>query len=480
MCFRFLIAIKTKNNFFVHFIWQERHNWQKNMTGKKRKYTAKQHIIIMPNHLESSIASVLEDINDEFKMQVQPKMNELKDTMYHVNFLQADEELKEIRKAYLVAHFPELPQIYKISCKIRMEKEEELDKILAHDIGILQEALDKILANVNNRREIRRYNLELMEKKETRESNDLLHHLENKVASKYSNVCLEIQQLQENFSKANSTKLNAAVTSLMNTNKGGSNLKKGDIFQNGNVQITINQKPRGISVTKIRKILSSNVDKNHNNNIDNNKFECLDGKDVTIEFSNSSFIYSTSGQEFTKEISNLVWAKHMGANTERGKCPVCLCDEISKRNFETGHIQSKFNKGSGELENGIPVCCKCNVSMGSQSLWKYVRETYPENTKLLEQEAKWNMHKQKLNIDNIMNAFLDLQNNINNIDDNIAEQDRTEFEVLIDLEKRNKENILVKMCRHGIQMLMYYIIHRDYPNKDHVKKIVDIFESSCN
>jgi hypothetical protein len=61
-----------------------------------------------------------------------------------------------------------------------------------------------------------------------------------------------------------------------------------------------------------------------------------------------------------------VWIKQMGRAFE-GKCPTSWCtNTISVFDFESGHNIPESRGGPTTIENLVPICSRCNRSMGSQ------------------------------------------------------------------------------------------------------------------
>lgn len=52
-------------------------------------------------------------------------------------------------------------------------------------------------------------------------------------------------------------------------------------------------------------------------------------------------------------------------------CPLCISTVISIDNFDCGHIISHKNGGSENIDNLIPLCSKCNRSMGAIDIKDY-------------------------------------------------------------------------------------------------------------
>ena len=61
-----------------------------------------------------------------------------------------------------------------------------------------------------------------------------------------------------------------------------------------------------------------------------------------------------------------VWIKQMGRTFE-GKCPTTWCTyTITVFDFESGHNIPESRGGPTTIENLVPICSRCNRSMGSQ------------------------------------------------------------------------------------------------------------------
>ncbi len=61
-----------------------------------------------------------------------------------------------------------------------------------------------------------------------------------------------------------------------------------------------------------------------------------------------------------------VWVAHMGRVFE-GKCPTTWCSTtITVFDFESGHNLPESKGGATTIENLVPLCPRCNRSMGSK------------------------------------------------------------------------------------------------------------------
>ena len=67
-----------------------------------------------------------------------------------------------------------------------------------------------------------------------------------------------------------------------------------------------------------------------------------------------------------KALREQVWLGYMGHAFE-GKCRIKWCrNTITVFNFQCGHNVAESKGGKTNVENLIPICGRCNISMGSQ------------------------------------------------------------------------------------------------------------------
>ena len=67
-----------------------------------------------------------------------------------------------------------------------------------------------------------------------------------------------------------------------------------------------------------------------------------------------------------KALREQVWLTHMGRRYE-GKCIVAWCkNNMTVHDFHVGHDIPESKGGATELSNLLPICSRCNLSMGSQ------------------------------------------------------------------------------------------------------------------
>ena len=66
-----------------------------------------------------------------------------------------------------------------------------------------------------------------------------------------------------------------------------------------------------------------------------------------------------------KALREQVWLKDMG-HTFHGKCRVTWCNNIiSVFDFQSGHNIPESRGGHTTLDNLVPICSRCNISMGN-------------------------------------------------------------------------------------------------------------------
>jgi hypothetical protein len=71
-------------------------------------------------------------------------------------------------------------------------------------------------------------------------------------------------------------------------------------------------------------------------------------------------------QKIPAAIREAIWVKHMGKVYE-GKCPTPWCpNTITVFDFHSGHDIPESKGGPTTVENLIPLCARCNTSMGNE------------------------------------------------------------------------------------------------------------------
>jgi hypothetical protein len=86
-------------------------------------------------------------------------------------------------------------------------------------------------------------------------------------------------------------------------------------------------------------------------------------------------------KKIPKKIKNDSWDRYIGKNIASAPCLCCRNTIINAKDFTAGHIISEHNGGQVIVENILPICCSCNLSMSTKNMDIYVKEHYPENYK---------------------------------------------------------------------------------------------------
>lgn len=73
-----------------------------------------------------------------------------------------------------------------------------------------------------------------------------------------------------------------------------------------------------------------------------------------------------------KVIKQQLWEKYF--EKYEVKCPVNCGKYITPFTFEIGHLVSRCNQGTNEIDNLCPICRLCNGSMGSKNFVDYVKD----------------------------------------------------------------------------------------------------------
>jgi hypothetical protein len=87
---------------------------------------------------------------------------------------------------------------------------------------------------------------------------------------------------------------------------------------------------------------------------------------------------STRKQTIPKALREAVWITHAGRVFER-KCltPWCL-NIMSVFDFQTGHNIPESKGGPTTIDNLVPICSRCNLSMSNNYTFKEWSEKYRE------------------------------------------------------------------------------------------------------
>ena len=94
-------------------------------------------------------------------------------------------------------------------------------------------------------------------------------------------------------------------------------------------------------------------------------------------------------EKIPKALREQVWISHIGKKFE-SKCRISWCSNlISVFDFQCGHNIPESKGGTLDLINLVPICARCNSSMGDNY-------TIDEWTKLSKPVSKWKLFWRKL------------------------------------------------------------------------------------
>lgn len=74
----------------------------------------------------------------------------------------------------------------------------------------------------------------------------------------------------------------------------------------------------------------------------------------------------------SKKMKDIVWDKFVGIDYGRAYCYSCGSKIIRQSDFHVGHIQSVENNGKTILKNLLPICRRCNQSMGTTNMHTFM------------------------------------------------------------------------------------------------------------
>jgi 5-methylcytosine-specific restriction endonuclease McrA len=87
-------------------------------------------------------------------------------------------------------------------------------------------------------------------------------------------------------------------------------------------------------------------------------------------------------KKIPKAIREQLWIQKIGKKFE-SKCKTTWCrNKMNVFDFQAGHDIPECKGGSSELANLLPICSRCNLSMGSQ-------HTFKEWCKKGKEDPKW-------------------------------------------------------------------------------------------
>jgi len=138
-----------------------------------------------------------------------------------------------------------------------------------------------------------------------------------------------------------------------------------------------------------------------------------------------------------------VWVKYKGKLYRIGKCYCCDEEEITVDNFHCGHVISRKNGGENDLYNLRPICANCNLSMGTQNMLQFMRESGFDTKKLDNNEANAKLQESEHLARDILGVIDG--SCCGSCNGEVKEQKIEQKENKIE-DNRNDNNILCKYC----------------------------------
>jgi len=117
-----------------------------------------------------------------------------------------------------------------------------------------------------------------------------------------------------------------------------------------------------LQLVKQIKFNNEKIDENIVNKIDENIVNEID-ETIKIPYKK---------QKISHVMKRLVWNTYIGEEIGKIKCMCCKLSDITQLTFDCGHIISESTGGELSIDNLIPICHSCNLSMGSQNLNEFM------------------------------------------------------------------------------------------------------------
>ena len=89
-------------------------------------------------------------------------------------------------------------------------------------------------------------------------------------------------------------------------------------------------------------------------------------------------MHMTTKQRIPKALREQVWLK-TNKQKFKVKCPISWCsNEINVLDFHVGHIIPESKGGATRIDNLMPICAKCNLSMSNNYTITHFSNTFTE------------------------------------------------------------------------------------------------------
>jgi len=122
--------------------------------------------------------------------------------------------------------------------------------------------------------------------------------------------------------------------------------------------------------------LKLNTTTNDNPTINENPTEVTDvvQKTEVVPMTETDAPQKKKGKEkIPTSVKNTLWSLHFQGSLN-GICQCCKTENISKNNFDCGHVLSEKDGGSVALSNLKPICRSCNSSMGTMNMNDFIKK----------------------------------------------------------------------------------------------------------
>ena len=86
-----------------------------------------------------------------------------------------------------------------------------------------------------------------------------------------------------------------------------------------------------------------------------------------------------SKRKIPKSVKNNSWDIYIGKKIGQVFCICCNLNMIDSKTFTAGHIISEKNGGLINIDNILPICNTCNLSMGFSNMDDFIKKFYPNN-----------------------------------------------------------------------------------------------------
>ena len=124
----------------------------------------------------------------------------------------------------------------------------------------------------------------------------------------------------------------------------------------------------------------------------------------------------------------LVWNKYIGEEKGIGSCQCCRKNVIKQISFHCGHIISERNGGSTTLNNLIPLCQTCNLSMGRHNMNDFVKKYGFHDNEYDNELPKRTINKTKRKLTTNNNEINSDEMNYNEINSNTKNNLKNSFD----------------------------------------------------